>query len=73
MDSNTKHCKLCEVCVFGLDHHCGWFGRCIAGYNKWFFYGFMISIFMVIIVAIATLVILLRWKNGVKSDMYWLI
>ena len=28
----AKHCKLCDSCCLGFDHHCMWLTRCI-GYN----------------------------------------
>ena len=29
----TKHCKLCELCSTGFDHHCMWLYRCVAHSN----------------------------------------
>lgn len=33
------HCPECEVCIDGHDHHCGYFNKCIGGYQKFAFFG----------------------------------
>lgn len=38
----ATHCYECGVCVMDLDHHCGWLGRCIGSYNRYFFHAFLL-------------------------------
>lgn len=40
--SFTKHCKLCERCMLGMDHHCLFLLRCIARGNHVLFVWFII-------------------------------
>ena len=51
-----SHCYICGVCVIGIDHHCGVFGKCIARNNIFWFYCFIVSTFISIISCVVTLV-----------------
>jgi palmitoyltransferase ZDHHC9/14/18/palmitoyltransferase len=43
---NMEHCDDCKVCIEGLDHHCGFFSKCIGGFQKYFFYAFLCISFL---------------------------
>lgn len=38
----TYHCKVCNTCISGFDHHCSWLNVCIGEKNKIIFILFLI-------------------------------
>jgi len=42
----TKHCSVCDVCVDGFDHHCGWLNNCVAEKNHREFILMIIFVFL---------------------------
>ncbi|XP_013419172.2 putative ZDHHC-type palmitoyltransferase 5, partial [Lingula anatina] len=40
----SKHCKLCEQCIQGMDHHCLFLLRCVAKYTHRLFILFIITV-----------------------------
>lgn len=57
--NKISHCQICGVCVIGIDHHCGVFGKCIAKKNIFWFYLFIISTFISIFNCVLTMVYIL--------------
>ena len=47
-----KHCKLCDVCVIGYDHHCGVIGKCVGKKNFFLFIftTFLFGIYQIILI-----------------------
>ena len=45
LEKKTKHCKFCNICVEGMDHHCPWTGKCIGRRNIIPFYIFLFAVF----------------------------
>ena len=51
--SRAKHCRICDKCVEGFDHHCKWLNTCVGSKN----YRYTI----IIIIVINSLLITPRW------------
>lgn len=39
LTKDMEHCDDCDVCVYGYDHHCVFFSKCIGGGNIYCFGG----------------------------------
>jgi hypothetical protein len=48
-DKSSKHCKLCDKCVIGFDHHCRWLNTCIGKRNYPVFLIFLNDTFYLLI------------------------
>ena len=42
----AAHCKVCDNCVQGFDHHCRWLGVCIGKRNYFYFYCFLVDLIL---------------------------
>ena len=49
IESKTRHCSICGICIEGQDHHCSWTGKCIAKKNTYYFFFLIIWIVILIV------------------------
>ena len=64
IESKTRHCSQCNVCVEGQDHHCSWTSKCIGKNNLYHFY-FLIS-WLIVIIIYYTVAFLIAHDNWYK-------
>jgi palmitoyltransferase len=46
----SKHCKACDKCIEGFDHHCWWLSRCIGKRNYETFFAMLATLFAIILI-----------------------
>jgi hypothetical protein len=46
VDKTTIHCKECDMCIVGFDHHCYWMDKCIGKRNYGYFILFLVSMLL---------------------------
>ncbi|KAH0572935.1 Palmitoyltransferase [Spironucleus salmonicida] len=40
------HCRHCDMCTKGFDHHCWWLGTCVVRDNYLYFISLLVSLYM---------------------------
>lgn len=48
----TSHCNDCNNCVLKFDHHCIWLGTCIGKRNYHYFWGYLVSLWIEIVLTL---------------------
>jgi len=73
-NSRTHHCRICDVCIDVLDHHCDWVGNCIGKTNRRLFLCFLISsiflTFLMVAHGIWEIDVLINERQGFYNKTY---
>ena len=57
VESKTRHCSDCNICIEGHDHHCTWTSKCIGKKNLYYFYFLIFWICVMIIFYVIAFII----------------
>lgn len=60
VDKTTIHCKTCNKCVIGFDHHCYWMNKCVGTRNYGYFIMFVITLLIVHVIVFISDVIMIQ-------------
>ncbi|EGG01113.1 uncharacterized protein MELLADRAFT_30497, partial [Melampsora larici-populina 98AG31] len=50
----SSHCRMCDCCIDGLDHHCTYLNNCIGSRNYLYYLTFLITSVLSLVMIIGT-------------------
>ncbi|KAH8927206.1 zf-DHHC-domain-containing protein [Atractiella rhizophila] len=67
----SSHCKVCNVCTEGIDHHCTFLNNCVGRLNYGSFFVFLSSTVLGLLLSLAETLLILSsppsWAHNIRS------
>lgn len=67
VEAGTKHCRQCNRCTAGFDHHCSWINNDVGSANYSSFVAMLLSLIAVLVLQIATVALILKKRNEIDN------